>query len=108
KVEALYRTSFWDRIQGDDIQNQQIANSIFDFAVNAGVSTSTVLVQHIVETETDGVMGEETIRAINEKDPDYFLAAFTVAKIARYLSIVNRRPTSRKYFYGWVSRTINI
>lgn len=107
KVDAFYRTSFWDRISGDDILNQQVADSIFDFAVNAGVGTSTVLAQHVAEVEADGVMGEETIRSVNEKDPEYFLAAFTVAKIARYLSIVNKRPTSRKYFYGWVLRTIN-
>src|SRR5882672_5159433 len=36
KVEEFFQNNFWDRIKGDDISNQQVADSIFDFAVNAG------------------------------------------------------------------------
>ena len=106
-IELFFRANFWDRIKGDDINDQDVANSIFDFAVNAGAGTSCALVQHVVEVEADGVMGKNTIGALNEREPEYIMSAFTVAKIARYLSIVNRRPSSRKFFYGWVSRALN-
>lgn len=105
-VKEFYQSAFWSPIQGDRLINQAVANSIFDFAVNAGVKTSVSLAQMVVETEPDGVVGDKTIKAINDLDPEHFLASFTVAKIARYISIVKKRPTSQKYFYGWVCRAI--
>ncbi len=105
-VIDFYRVNFWDKMNGDSIANQKIAESIFDFGVNAGVGTSVSLAQIVVQTEPDGVIGPQTIKAINEFVPEHFIAAFTVAKIARYISIVKKRPTSRKYFYGWICRAM--
>lgn len=105
-VKSFYEINFWDRIKGDDIASQEVATSIFDFAVNAGVSTSASLAQLVVDAEKDGIIGNRTIELINGFDPEHFLAAFTVAKIARYVSIVKKRPTSKKYFYGWVCRAL--
>lgn len=106
EVEDFYLIEFWDRLHLDAITNQEIANSIFDFAVNAGINTSATLAQLVVEVTTDGIIGKNTIAAINAFNTEHFLAAFTVAKIARYVNIVKKRPTSRKYFYGWVIRAL--
>ena len=105
-VEEFYRVNFWNKVKGDDIINQKVAESIFDFGVNAGVGTSASLAQLVVEAVTDGVIGQESITRINAFNSNHFLAAFTVAKIARYVNIVKKRPTSRKYFYGWVLRSL--
>jgi lysozyme family protein len=106
KIEHFYRANYWDRLQADKITDDSIATSIFDFAVNAGVGTSASLAQVVIGAEPDGVIGDESIAKINAFDPDHFLAAFTVTKIARYISIVKKRPTSQKYFYGWVRRAL--
>ena len=105
-VLDFYRVNFWDKMNGDNISNQLVAQSIFDFGVNAGVGTSVSLAQMVVQAEPDGVIGQQSIDAINNFDPEHFIAAFTVAKIARYISIVKKRPTSQKYFYGWVRRAL--
>ena len=105
-VYDFYRVTFWDKMNGDQINNQDIANSIFDFGVNAGIGTSASLAQIVVGATSDGVIGPDSISGINNFDPDHFLASFTVAKIARYVNIVKKRPTSRKYFYGWVIRAL--
>jgi lysozyme family protein len=105
-VEDFYRVNFWNKVKGDDISNQKVAESIFDFGVNAGIGTSASLAQLVVDADTDGVIGQESINKINAFNTDHFLAAFTVAKIARYVNIVKKRPTSRKYFYGWVLRSL--
>ena len=106
-VGHFYQLNYWDTLCADQIENQLVADSIFDFAVNAGVRTSASLAQMVVETKPDGVFGPATLEKLNAFDPDHFLAAFTVAKIARYINIVKKRPESRKYFYGWVYRTIS-
>ncbi len=105
-VLHFYRINFWDKIKGDDILNQDVADTIFDFGVNAGVSTSASLAQLVIKAEPDGVIGPKSIATLNAFNVEHFLAAFTVAKIARYVSIVKKRPTSRKYFYGWVLRAL--
>jgi len=106
EIARFYQINFWDKINGDNIQNQLVANSIFDFGVNAGVKTSASLAQMVVEAQADGVIGPQSLEKLNAFDPDHFLAAFTVAKIARYISIIRKRPTSKKYLYGWITRAL--
>jgi lysozyme family protein len=105
-IKDFYQHKFWDPILGNNIAQQEVADSIFDFAVNAGVSTSASLAQMVVKTTVDGVIGKNTIEAINAFDKEHFLAAFALAKVARYVAIVKKRPTSQKYFYGWIRRTL--
>ncbi len=38
-VEECYRTNYWNKISGDKILNQKIADNLFDTAVNMGPST---------------------------------------------------------------------
>lgn len=99
-ITDFYRVTFWDKMKGDQITDQAVANSIFDFGVNAGMGTSASLAQLVIGAKTDGVIGPNSIADLNAFNAEHFLAAFTVAKIARYVSIVKKRPTSRKYFYG--------
>ena len=106
EIARFYQINFWDKINGDNIQNQLVANSIFDFSVNAGVKTSASLAQLVVETEADGVIGPQSLEKINAFDPDHFLAVFTLAKIARYMAIIRKRPASKKYLYGWITRAL--
>ena len=107
KIKDFYHINYWDKILGDQINDQEVATSIFDFAVNAGISTSATLAQMVLEVTADGVIGNETINKLNQFDPEHFLASFTVAKIARYMSIIKKRPSSQKYLYGWVKRALN-
>ncbi len=107
RIEDFYRVNFWSKIKGDDINNEVVAQAIFDFAVNAGTSTSASLAQKIAGVAADGVIGPASVTAINNVDPELFIASFTVLKIARYIAIVKKRPESKKYFYGWVCRALN-
>jgi lysozyme family protein len=106
KIKDFYRINYWDKINGNSIDEEEVATSIFDFAVNAGVNTSASLAQMIVGAKPDGIIGNDTIEKLNDFDADHFLASFTVAKIARYINIIKKRPASRKYFYGWVCRAL--
>jgi lysozyme family protein len=107
EIQRFYKAIFWDKVGGDNINDQEIANSIFDFAVNSGVSTSVGLVQNVVGSSYDGVIGPKTIQAINSFPPDHFISAFTVEKCRKYISICKKRPDSRKYFFGWIDRAVN-
>lgn len=106
QVELFYLYEFWLRLKADQIQNQTTADSIFDFAVNAGIKTSILLAQSIIGTKVDGLVGEQTLKKLNSLDFGYFQPAFTVAKITHYISIVKKRPANKKYLYGWIIRAL--
>lgn len=106
-VEQFYFELFWQPLKADLIQNQTSADSVFDFAVNSGLSTSTRLVQSIVGTKIDGIIGEITLTKINSMDFAHFQAALTVAKMEYYMNIIRKRPTSKKFLLGWISRSLS-
>jgi lysozyme family protein len=106
KIGKFYELNYWDKVRGDEIVDQDIAASIFDFAVNAGPIASIKLAQLTVATEANGVIDDETLHKINADDPRAFLALFALHKIARYVGICDKRQESRKFFFGWVKRAL--
>ena len=107
QVELFYLYEFWLPMKADLIANQTTADSIFDFAVNAGIKTSIQLVQSIVGTKADGIIGDQTLKKLNSLDFGYFQPAFTLAKISHYISIIKKRPTNTKYLFGWIIRALS-
>ena len=49
-VREFYRVEFWDKMRGNEINNQDVANTIFNFGVNAGMSMAVKLAQLVVGT----------------------------------------------------------
>lgn len=105
-VRMFYRAHFWDAIRGDDIAAQQVAQTLFDFAVNAGSKTAVVLAQSVIGTTPDGKAGPKTLAALNQQDETLFLARYALAKIARYAAICNRDRSQSKFLLGWINRTL--
>jgi Putative secretion activating protein len=106
EIEVFYWTNFWLPAKVYNIQNQPIADSVFDFAVNAGIQTSVRMTQSIVGSIADGIIGDQTLSKLNAFDPSLFLASFTIAKIKHYITIIQKRPANKKYLYGWISRAL--
>lgn len=104
-VRDFYRQQFWAPIKGDDINDQVIAQTIFDFHVNAG-AVAIKLAQLVVGSTPDGAMGNKTVAALNAIDPSKFVMSYALAKIARYRDIVRRDKTQIKFLLGWINRTL--
>lgn len=107
QVRQFYRQNFWQAVRGDTIVNQGIAESLFDFAVNAGVGVAIKLAQIVAGTTPDGALGPKTLAALNTLDGTTFKTAYALAKIARYRDIVTRDRSQMKFFLGWVSRALS-
>lgn len=109
-VRNWYHTNYWTPICGDSIVNQEIASSIFNFAVNSSApgrpTVAIKLAQLVVGATPDGSFGQRTLQAINAYDPEKFVMAYALAKIARYRDIVTRDRTQIKFLLGWVNRTL--
>jgi lysozyme family protein len=92
QAKEIYRRDYWDKINGDAIPDQRIAEMLFDAAVNHGVAGCKKLEQ-------------ATSDSLN---PDLFIAEFTLERIKRYHALCKTRPANRKFFYGWVARALNM
>jgi len=105
-VREFYRDEFWDKVSGDAIAKPAIAESIFDFAVNAGVSTAIKLAQIVVGAVPDGRIGPATLAKLNDIDEATFVLKYALAKVARYAQICNKDRTQSKFLLGWLNRTL--
>lgn len=105
-VRQFYRSNFWHPPRLDEVEHQDVAGNIFDFGVNAGISTAAKLAQLVAGTTPDGKIGRKTIEALNAIDPDLFVARYALAKIARYRDIVAKNRTQQKFLLGWINRTL--
>jgi len=106
-VEAFYKKNFWDEVRGDDITDQEVANNIYDFAVNSGVGRASRYAQRVVGAVEDGDIGNNSIKAINAYDAEMFVHAFKKAREGFYRKIVDNNPSQAKFLYGWLSRNAN-
>ena len=91
-------------MRGDDIVDQWVANNIYDFAVNGGVSRASRYAQRIVGAVEDSYIGKKTVLAINAYDPDEFVDKFKDAREAFYRRIVANDPSQEKFLNGWLDR----
>ncbi|MFT7224373.1 MAG: lysozyme family protein [Cellvibrionaceae bacterium] len=105
-VIEFYKSKFWDKVKGDEIQNQRIAATIFDFSVNTGTRTASKLLQLVVGETPDGIIGPKTVAAVNQADEELFVAKYALAKVARYAEIVKRDRSQIKFLLGWLNRTL--
>ena len=111
-VQAFYRSKFWVPIRGDNINNQNVADAIYDFAVNAGVKPACLLAQvvaarvHGTPLTADGIIGDKTIDVINKCDPARFVAEYALGRVAYYCGLARQNRTQVKFILGWVSRAL--
>lgn len=104
----FFKIKFWDRINGDVFQDQEMAESVYDFGVNADPIVAVKLVQIILGVTPDGIIGPVTSSALNQLDPETFHLKFFIAKIARYAGICNADKTQKKFLLGWVNRSLEV
>jgi lysozyme family protein len=106
-VRDFYRARFWTTIRGDEINEQAIAESIFNFAVNTGVGPAVKIAQVIAGATPDGAIGAKTIELLNQCTAKGFVASYALAKIRRYSDICNRDRGQSKFLLGWVNRSLS-
>lgn len=100
---SLILKKYWDVWRADEIGNQSIANILVDWQWNSG-STGIKKVQGILGVTEDGIVGKNTIKALNnENQKELFDKIFKTRK-EFYESIVKRNPSQIKFLKGWMNR----
>jgi len=107
KAHDIYRRDYWNQVKGDSFVNQRLANAVFDAGVNLGVHRASKMLQLVVGTEPDGVIGPVTLRALHGLPPETVLSHFTLRRIGYYADLARRRANQRRFLGGWLNRTLS-
>ncbi len=101
---SIYKALYWDKVRGDDINSYAIAFTLFDQAVNRGISSAVKQAQTILRLSSDGIMGTNTVNALNSVNEKEFLADYLAACEAWYRRIVANNPSQKVFLAGWLNR----
>lgn len=117
-VQDFYKQLFWNRFLGDQIANQEIANELFDSAVNMGVSRAVSFLQEALnifsdrthDLVVDGIFGGKTLGALNfflnnakTRTIQALLLDLNVQQGAWYHHLAKEHGMS-KFIEGWYKR----
>lgn len=103
-VASFYKKTYWDALNLDSVNSQIKANELFCFAVNVGVRSAVRVLQNMLGLQSDGIMGQETLRALNNYDEQAFDVDFDRAEIAYYRNLIRKNPSLGIYERGWINR----
>lgn len=104
-VRDFYYNNYYKPFE--DIQNEKIKALLFETAVNIGVRQTIKLMQRVLGVKADGILGPQTLKAINSVSPEDFIKDFALARIAFYTGLANRDPREYGiYLRGWINRTL--
>jgi lysozyme family protein len=107
-VKQLYKANYWDRIKGDQIRSQEVANIFFDFYVmtmqGAVTTMQKALVSQGKRISVDGAFGAQTLAAINAADPASLHDTFKLLRAEYHKRRVERDPSQAKFLKGWLAR----
>jgi lysozyme family protein len=106
EAKEIYKKFYWDRIRGDKIKNQKIAELIFDTAVNMGVSFAIRTAQKIIGVKQDAIIGPITLGVLNKWNEEIFIKDYKLARIAKYVNIA--KGNNIKFLRGWIKRVLEV
>ena len=99
QAKEIYRRDWWDKIAGDQLPGAVTAQ-VWDFAVNAGMSTAKRALQRAVGVADDGIFGPITLAKILQTDLNDVLLRFNAQRLKFYTAL-STWPT---YGKGWTRR----
>lgn len=102
---SVYKTLFWDKIHGDRIGSQRVADMLVDWCWTSGVPWPVRRVQGILCIRQDGIVGSQTIYELNCWNGDLLVEDIKKERIDYYEGIAKRNHTQAKFLQGWINRT---
>jgi lysozyme family protein len=103
-AKYIAKKIFWDYFLADLILNQSLAEFIVDWGYNSGRKTVAKIVQRVVKATIDGIVGPQTVTAINCADQELLFNALKIERKVFLNNIIKRRPDQIVFYDGWMNR----
>lgn len=117
-VGSFYKKGFWDINQLDKIENQLLAENIFDASVNCGVKMGPIFLQkainklYSINLIVDGILGNKTFEAIakvlQQFGEEKLVNTYVDIREEYHKKIVVNNPSQKVFLKGWISRCENM
>jgi len=111
QAAQIYKMDYWDQGRFNDIDNDRIRDAAFDMTVMSGAGRSASQIQESLNNfganvDTDGVMGSQTINALNSIPDNQVNDFMDTLKSDRMDHLQNDSPQRwEKNKNGWTERT---
>lgn len=102
EAKHFYFQYFWKK-EFELIGLDEVALHLFDMSVNAGVYRAVKLAQRITCATVDGIIGKETIKAINQEGQAY-IYKYKQERKRYYHRLVDNNPKLKIFLNGWINR----
>ncbi len=118
-VHSFYKEKYWDVNKLDNVNDQDIAEDMFDTGVNMGVGRAAKFLQKTLnylnrngslydELVVDGAIGPASLRSLNivldDGDERILLTMLNVLQGEHYMNYMDNNPSQRRYARGWFRR----
>jgi lysozyme family protein len=106
QATEIYFRDYWSKMNLTGIRDEILVLHLFDMGVNAGIRTAIKMIQRIVETSADGIIGPETIGLINDFEGN-LADLYRQERRKYYFSIARNKPDMQVFLAGWLNRIDN-
>lgn len=103
EARRIYKEQYADKVWFDRLP-AGLDYALFDFAVNSGVARAVKCVQRIVGVREDGIMGVQTLAAVQAKAPKALVADLCAAR----LKFVRGLKGYKHFGRGWSRRIADV
>ena len=111
----IFKNKYWDKVKGDDIKYQSIANVFVSWAWGSGAGEAIKQMQRVLGVDRDGIIGKQTIGALNSREEQELFDACIEARRSFFYYITNpnnakdpktkiRFAKNKKFLKGWLNR----
>ena len=117
-VLAFYKSEFWDALRLGEIEDQPVANELYDTGVNMGTGRAANFLQRSLnalnkngklfpDLPLTGTIGNLTLKAFNSLNPADKKITWKMLNClqgAKYISICETNGSQKVFFRSWASR----
>lgn len=97
----IYQRAFWQRYHADKMPSA-IAFQFFDACINHGYGNAARMLQRAAGVADDGIIGEQSLAAINSQPENDLLLKFNAERLMFYTKL----STFSTFGKGWVRRIV--
>ena len=102
KWKKIYDAYYWSAIKGNDIKSQRIADLLANWVWGSGIKPIKIL-QQILKIGVDGVVGNQTIKALNAANENDLFNKLKAANIQFFKNLA-KSPDNAAFVNGWFNR----
>ncbi|SFC80699.1 Predicted Peptidoglycan domain-containing protein [Flexibacter flexilis DSM 6793] len=100
----IFKKNYWDKVKGDQIKNQSVAELLADWAWGSGPVTAVRKAQQALGLTADGVIGQKTLAALNAKDSANTFVVLHKAREEHFRAIAQASASKAGFLDGWLNR----